>query len=466
MFFGRTPKQWVTYWFQLSGTVDRKTYLYSGLFLMAARIISDVLVLAILSGPAKLKALHPLFFMAPTFASRGAIIQDVTGSKTISSIAIGWMVLIALPMLWIGVSMSFRRARDIGISQWWGMLFFLPILNFVVIAAFCVMPTSSVQRPGPTHPHDEESFFKSAMTSMGVATLFGVVITAFAVLILGDYGASLFVATPVVLGTIAGWRVNHPVYRGLTPALSSAFVSTMFCGGALLVFALEGIVCLAMVAPLVFLLALVGGALGAAVARVSSSAKNSVTTMALVIPIIGTADANLPQDLPLYEMTSEIHVDAPPEVVWPNVVGFSELPPPADWLLNTGIACPLRARIEGEGVGAVRYCEFTTGPFVEPITVWDPPNLLAFNVTEQPDPMHEWSPYEEVYAPHLDDTMLSQKGQFELIRTDAGTLLRGTTWYTLDLAPGAYWRLWSDFVVHRIHMRVLKHVKQLSEDAA
>ena len=62
--------------------------------------------------------------------------------------------------------------------------------------------------------------------------------------------------------------------------------------------------------------------------------------------------------------------------------------------------------------------------------------------------------------------MLSQKGQFELIKTETGTLLRGTTWYTLDLAPGAYWRLWSDFVVHRIHMRVLKHVKRLSEDTA
>ena len=115
-------------------------------------------------------------------------------------------------------------------------------------------------------------------------------------------------------------------------------------------------------------------------------------------------------------------------------------------------------------MGAVRYCEFTTGPFVEPITVWDPPHTLAFNVIEQPQPMAEWSPYEVVYAPHLENTMLSQHGQFQLIATDdGGTLLRGTTWYTLDLAPGAYWRLWSDFVVHRIHNRVLRHVKQLSE---
>jgi hypothetical protein len=63
--------------------------------------------------------------------------------------------------------------------------------------------------------------------------------------------------------------------------------------------------------------------------------------------------------------------------------------------------------------------------------------------------------------------MMSQRGEFLLAPTaNGGTLLRGTTWYTLDLDPGPYWRLWSDFVVHRIHMRVLRHVKALSEAAA
>jgi hypothetical protein len=188
--------------------------------------------------------------------------------------------------------------------------------------------------------------------------------------------------------------------------------------------------------------------------------------MAIMLPIIGLTETAAPPPLPVYAVVSEIQIDAPPEAVWPNVIGFSELPPPSDWVLKTGISTPLRARIDGEGVGAVRYCEFTTGPFVEPITVWEPPTRLAFDVSAQPDPMQEWSPWEEVYAPHLEDTMLSQRGEFRLERTEGGgTLLRGTTWYTLDLAPTSYWRVWSDFVVHRIHLRVLKHIKALSEPA-
>jgi hypothetical protein len=49
--------------------------------------------------------------------------------------------------------------------------------------------------------------------------------------------------------------------------------------------------------------------------------------------------------------------------------------PPPVWIYGLGVAYPLRARIEGEGVGAVRHCEFTTGAFVEPITAWEPVKL-------------------------------------------------------------------------------------------
>jgi hypothetical protein len=29
--------------------------------------------------------------------------------------------------------------------------------------------------------------------------------------------------------------------------------------------------------------------------------------------------------------------------------------------------------------------------------------------------------------------------------------------------PAGYWRLWSDAIIHRIHVRVLTHVKHLAE---
>jgi hypothetical protein len=39
----------------------------------------------------------------------------------------------------------------------------------------------------------------------------------------------------------------------------------------------------------------------------------------------------------------------------------------------------------------------------------------------------------------------------------------GTTWYTNRMWPAAYWSLWSDAIIHRIHGRVLRHIQQLAE---
>jgi transcription initiation factor IIE alpha subunit len=43
------------------------------------------------------------------------------------------------------------------------------------------------------------------------------------------------------------------------------------------------------------------------------------------------------------------------------------------------------------------------------------------------------------------------------------TLLQGTSRYRNRMWPVSYWRLWSDAIVHQIHVRVFRHIKRLSE---
>ena len=102
--------------------------------------------------------------------------------------------------------------------------------------------------------------------------------------------------------------------------------------------------------------------------------------------------------------------------------------------------------------------------------MWEEPHdggagRLAFDVTAQPLPMQEWSPYAVVNAPHLERSLKSRRGQFLLTPLDGGkrTKLEGTTWYTLDMAPAMYWRLWTEWLLHSIHTRVLDHIADLSE---
>src|SRR5207253_1955637 len=135
-----------------------------------------------------------------------------------------------------------------------------------------------------------------------------------------------------------------------------------------------------------------------------------------------------------------IEIEAPPEQVWPRVLAFGDPAPPPEWFFRLGLAYPVRARLEGQGVGAVRHCEFSTGTFVEPITAWEPARRLAFDVAAQPPSMQEWSPYRRLHPPHLDGTMRSRRGEFRLVALPgARTRLEGSTWYQLEMGPQGYW---------------------------
>jgi hypothetical protein len=78
--------------------------------------------------------------------------------------------------------------------------------------------------------------------------------------------------------------------------------------------------------------------------------------------------------------------------------------------------------------------------------------------------MEELSPYPHLKTPHLHGYLQSQEGELRLTALPGGkTLLEGTTWYTDKIWPSQYWQVWSDMMIHHIHMRVLNHIKNLSE---
>jgi hypothetical protein len=218
-----------------------------------------------------------------------------------------------------------------------------------------------------------------------------------------------------------------------------------------------------MAAPIALVLAILGGSLGYRIQANHWRPRQSQAMLGLILmfmPGFAGTEYWIGGQAPTFRVQSSIEVDAPPDVVWQKVVAFSEISPPTELLFRSGIAYPIRAEISGTGPGATRHCIFSTGTFVEPIVVWDEPRLLRFSVTENPPPIHELSPYRIVKAPHLHGYFVSHQGQFLLVALPGGrTRIEGTTWYSNALWPASYWRLWSDYVIHRIHLRVLNHIK-------
>jgi uncharacterized membrane protein YhaH (DUF805 family) len=456
--------------FGLSSRVPRRPYLGWGLALAVLKLALDTGIVYGFTG----KTWSPLGYVVPSLVLRSENLGSVPAAMHLA------LAAAAMPFLWVGLTMSVRRAADAGVSPWLGVGFLVPILNYVTIAVLATLPTRSEARweparvvpyrgsgeaPSPPPPRgvDLPSGVRAALLGLLACIGVGTSMLGLSVYGLGAYGAALFFATPFTMGAVSAVIYNARYPRSLSSTIGLALAGTVLTGSIVLLFALEGLVCLAMAFPIAAGIAIVGSIVAWSIATSAKKGQRNPAALLAMLPALAFGEATL-QKPSLRHVTTAIEIDAPPERVWPNVVGFSDLPQPPAWIYRLGVAYPMRARIEGAGVGAVRRCEFSTGAFVEPITVWDEPRHLAFDVTAQPPSMTEWSPYRELNAPHLEGYMVSKGGEFRLVHLAGGrTRLEGTTHYTLAIYPEAYWVMYGELLLHGIHTRVLEHVKRLSE---
>jgi hypothetical protein len=443
-------------WFSLAEPVDRWTYFANGLLLMTLKYGCDAIAVFRATG----RFWSPLGYLLPFGFLRTATLAG----------APAWflpaLVLWTLPFLWIGVGMTLRRAVDAGRSPWLSLAFFVPLLNYVVMLALSVAPTApgGRWRAGT----DAVAHARLAGALYGVAAGLAVAVPTILlnVYVLHRYSTSLFLGTPFTLGAVTAYVFNRERPHDVRATLQVVSLGVVLLGGAVLLFAIEGLVCVAMALPLALAIALLGGLFGRAIALHTAGGATHVAGLAVAIPILAGLDrVRAPGGV--YEVTDSVVIAAPREAVWRHVVSFTELAPPGEALFKLGVAYPRRAWIERPDAGragAIRYCEFSTGTFVEPITTWQAPERLSFAITAQPIPLREFSPYGAIEPPHLHGYFQARRGAFRLSDL-AGerTLLVGSTWYEIDIGPRTYWKFYAHLIVSAIHRRVLEHIKRLSE---
>ena len=383
----------------------------------------------------------------------------------------------SLPFIVVGVLLTLRRLRDIGWPSLLVVLFFVPFLNLLYFGFLCLLPSKPDVDSGPPEwPWwsgilKADSALGAAAISIVTSALLGFGLTLFSTEYLKAYGWGLFVGTPFMMGFFSALIYGLPKKRSYPECALAALLSVALVAAAMLALAFEGLFCLLMAAPIALILALVGAFFGWLVQKdrwLNQRNQGRLYVCAwVVMPVLLQQNIGQPKLSPLIPATSTCQISAPVETVWRHVLGFGDLPPPKEKIFQLGIAYPQRARLVGHGVGAVRYCEFSTGAFVEPITAWEENQRLAFAVIQQPHPMREWSPYANVHPAHLEGFFRSRRGEFRLTALpDGKTLLEGTTWYEQDIWPQAYWRPWSDYLIHQIHGRVLEHIKHEAEEEA
>jgi hypothetical protein len=307
----------------------------------------------------------------------------------------------------------------------------------------------------------------SAWFAIIVPALVGLGCSGLAVHGFGVYGWSLFVVLPILVSTGSSFLWSLQPSRSFWRTYGIALCSLLLLGVMLLSIAIDGFICLVMALPISAALAIPGTLLGRYLARFASSRRGGTALPCLLValfPPTAAFDASTQSSPPMRVVTTSVAIRAPAERVWQVVVAFPPIANPPDGIFRLGFAYPLSAQISGSGVGAIRHCTFSTGSFVEPITEWTPPTLLGFDVTSCPEPMQEFSPYRDFHAKHLKNYMVSHHGEFRIKQDGASTVLQGTTWYTDSISPQWYWAPISDYIIHRIHERVLTHIKRIAED--
>ena len=440
------------------GEIDRGPYLLWGVLLMAIKYNIDRVVAAVYHQP------WPIF--GYLFASVGTGYgHAAAAANTQFYIA---MAAVALPFTWVGVILTLRRLRSAGQPLWLVGFFFFPFLNYFFFLLMAVLPKREVV-PAHWREHWYTRWVPTSQIGAAVAGVFVTVPIAVLAAVLAttffkDYGWGVFLGIPFWLGLDSALLYTLHAPRKLGGCLVVSLLSVCLTGGILFAAMMEGVICLLMAAPIAIPIAMLGGLVGYALQPRRPGTvppTPAFAAMLLALPLLlGTEHAAHLQQ-PAFSITSSIEIDAPPERVWPKVVEFSEIDEQPAWYFRAGIAYPMRARIDGTGVGATRHCVFTTGEFVEPIKVWNEPTELSFGVSAQPKAMSELSPYRDVHPAHLDGYFRATAGRFVLVSLPGGrTRLEGTTWYENKFWPEWYWKQWSDAIVHRIHMRVLEHIKK------
>lgn len=501
--------------YRYDGTIDRAPYFVLGASLMAIKYLLDMSVSQFIFH--RSWSFIDYFAPALTLTSTGITMPDYRFYST--------MMLISLPFVWSGAVLTIRRLRATELPLWMVIWFFFPIVNLVFFKVLTWLPSQRdeeeydlIKNSKPLieeRTKDEGGVFASKeakpaefkkgelsrepqtvvenlrsrkadkairefldkvipedkwytiFVASALPVPFAVAFVWVAAAVLGNYGWSLFIAAPFAVSIIAPILYGYKKRRTSFQCVQASFLALFFTGLGAILFHIEGIVCLIMAFPIIAFVAMVGGSIAYRIQGpvLKDEVPRITGSLVLLLPLMTMWEISSPSTPPVYKVSTAVSVDAAPEAVWNRVVCFPPMKAPDDLIFKAGIAYPTHATIDGTGAGAVRHCVFNTGTFVEPITVYEAPHLLRFDVTSQARPMNETSIYSDLHPPHLNGYMISKMGQFWLrLTSDRSTELEGTTWYQNRMEPYFYWRIFSDAIIHKIHERVLVHVKTVSEN--
>jgi hypothetical protein len=376
------------------------------------------------------------------------------------AINIGFAVALFCSLL-LGI-ISFRRANAAGHSHWLALLTMLPTIQLGAIIATALLIPSRIADTDDQVAADAQIDRQQTLIGIAVGMTLIVMSVIISANMFGAYGMGLFIFTPLLVGFTTGFSVNTPQPRSKTRTTSAVLIASMLGTVALLMFALEGFMCILLIAPLASLLGFAGGLFGRTMALIRHHPGHPLYSVA-VLPLIFLVDAAMP---PAVMMTAreELVIAASPNSVWQSLTESRPVDQPPGLVGLSGLAYPIASHLSGEGVGALRTGMFSTGPVRERITHWQPGRALAFRGESHAPAMEEMSPYRIVHAPHVSGYFDTLDTRFTLKPLANGwTRLTVSSRHILRIEPVPYWKPIAEWAIGQNMQRVLRDIGQHAE---
>jgi hypothetical protein len=145
-------------------------------------------------------------------------------------------------------------------------------------------------------------------------------------------------------------------------------------------------------------------------------------------------------------VSTRVHVNASPEMVWNRIMLYEEVPGQPPFLLRVLLPHPDRTEGDKTRVGAMVRCAYREGRLVKRITSVEPPHFLKFEVIEQ--------------RLGIEGCTLTLGGSYQIYPCEDATDVLLTTNYLAYLRPRFLWRPLEALLVGQLHNHILDGVRR------
>ena len=167
--------------------------------------------------------MSPWQFFSPVLAAREELVRGAP-----DWLPWAWF-LWTLPFLWIAVTMTLRRAYSAGYSVWLGLLILIPAVNLVTMVIMALLPNRrSIPADDPSNPiRHTVLHYRAALAGLAAGLLLALGMMGISVYTFGTYGSSLFLGTPILMGTVASVITNTAAPTRLSASVCLGMLSVL-----------------------------------------------------------------------------------------------------------------------------------------------------------------------------------------------------------------------------------------------